>query len=199
MTQEPITAAALRSRLFALLADRAYREGDFVLASGKRSRFYFDGKTILLDGEGSRLVAKLVLAEMEARNLRPVAVGGMELGAVPMASVVSALSPAPLRIFIARKQAKEHGTGKALEGSIEPGDAVVIVEDVVTTGGSTLRAIQAVEAAGARVVGIFALLDRQEVRIEGFGPYEDRFFPLFTLEQFQQQRRAETRPGGFSP
>lgn len=179
-----------------MLCERAYREGDFVLASGKRSTFYFDGKTVLLDGEGSRLVARLVVSEMARRKLEPVAVGGMELGAVPMASVVSALAPRPLGIFIARKQAKEHGTGKAFEGKIAAGDAVVVVEDVVTTGGSTLRAIEAVEAAGAKVLGIFALLDRQETRVAGFAPYEDRFFPLFTLDEFRRQRRTETKPGG---
>lgn len=178
-----------KDRLFAMLEERAYREGDFVLSSGRRSRFYFDSKAVLLDGEGARLCARLVLAEMARLGLRPDAVGGMELGAVPLACAVSALAPdPPPRIFIVRKQAKAHGTAKPLEGRIEPGDKVVVLEDVVTTGESTWRAIQAVEAAGAQVIGIFALLDRQEGHLAEFDSYGGRFHPLFTLGEFQRRR-----------
>jgi orotate phosphoribosyltransferase len=178
-------------RLFELVCERAYREGDFTLASGRKSTFYFDSKPITLDGEGARVVARLILAGIAERGLAPAAVGGMELGAVPIASAVSALAPAPPpRIFIVRKRAKDHGTGETLEGRLEKGDPVVVVEDVITTGESTWKAIQAVERAGAHVVGIFALLDREEGHLAEFDRYADRFFPLLTLSEFRR-RRAE--------
>src|SRR5262245_23318792 len=107
-------------RLFELVSQGAYREGDFVLASGRRSSFYFDSKPVVLDGEGGRVVARLILAEIARRDLSPAAVGGMELGAVPIACAVSALAPEPPpRVFIVRKQAKAHGTGQLLEGRVE--------------------------------------------------------------------------------
>jgi orotate phosphoribosyltransferase len=187
-------------RLVQLVAERAYREGDFVLASGRKSSFYFDSKTIVLDGEGARVVARLILADMAQRGLMPDAVGGMELGAVPIACAVSAHArePAP-RVFIVRKKPKEHGTGKVIEGSLGKGDRVVIVEDVVTTGESTVRAIQAVEAAGASILGIFALLDREEGHLPEFDRYADRFFPLLTLSEFRRRRPSATTPSLGSP
>src|SRR5438094_7542304 len=108
-----------QQRLFQLMNERAYREGDFTLTSGRKSTFYFDSKPVILDGEGARVVARLMLAELARLPVRPVAVGGMELGAVPIACAVSALAPEPPpRVFIVRKQAKAHGTGQALEGRI---------------------------------------------------------------------------------
>ncbi|HJZ87057.1 MAG TPA: orotate phosphoribosyltransferase [Polyangia bacterium] len=180
-----------QDRLFELMNERAYREGDFTLASGARSSFYFDSKPVLLDGEGARVVARLILADIARLRLAPVAVGGMELGAVPIACAVSALSPEPpLRVFIVRKQPKAHGTGQALEGRLEPGDRVVVVEDVVTTGESTWKALQAVEAAGGQVVGVFALLDREAGHLPAFDRYADRFHPLMTLSEFRRRRAA---------
>ena len=111
-------------RLFALLNERAYREGDFQLASGKRSSFYFDAKAVLLDGEGARLVARCILAEMKRRDVRASAIGGMELGAVPIACAVSALCPEPpLSIFIVRKKPKARKRGSH-GGAAASGDAV---------------------------------------------------------------------------
>jgi orotate phosphoribosyltransferase len=178
-------------RLLELVGERAYKEGDFTLASGKKSTFYFDSKTIVLDGEGARVVARLILGGIAQRDLRPAAVGGMELGAVPIACAVSALAPEPPpRVFIVRKQAKAHGTGQVLEGRLGRGDRVVVVEDVVTSGESTCKAIAAVEEAGAEVVGIFALMDREEGHLPAFDRYADRFFPLLTLSEFRRRRAA---------
>ena len=183
-----------KQRLFQLMNERAYREGDFTLTSGQKSTFYFDSKPVILDGEGSRVVARLILADIARLHLRPVAIGGMELGAVPIACAVSALSPTdqapPPRVFIVRKKAKEHGTGQTLEGRIERGDRVVVVEDVITTGESTWKAIQAAEAAGAEVAGIFALLDREEPHLPAFDGYRARFHPLMTLSEFRRLRAA---------
>ena len=179
-----------KERLIQLVDERAYREGDFTLASGRQSTFYFDSKPIVLDGEGARVVARLILAGMAERGLRLVAVGGTELGAVPIACAVSAhaAEPAP-RVFIVRKQPKQHGTGKVIEGAVGRGDRVVVVEDVITTGESTLKALRAVEAEGAEVLGIFAVMDREEGHSPEFDAYKDRFFPLLTLSEFRRQRR----------
>jgi orotate phosphoribosyltransferase len=187
-----VTTTPLLDRLFEMVDQRAYREGDFTLASGKKSTFYFDSKPILLDGEGSRVVARIILHEIARRDLRPAAVGGMELGAVPIACAVSALSPEPApRVVIVRKKPKAHGTGQAIEGRLERGDRVVVVEDVVTTGESTWKALQAIEGEGAVVVGIFALMDRQEGHLPEFDRYADRFFPLLTIGEFRQRRAAK--------
>src|SRR5262245_42022629 len=135
-----------KERLIELVAKRAYREGEFTLASGRKSNFYFDSKPILLDGEGARVVARLILAEIARLGLNPDAIGGTELGAVPIACAVSAHAPLPApRVFIVRKQPKAHGTGKVIEGQVGRGDRVIVVEDVVTTGESTLRSLRAVE------------------------------------------------------
>jgi orotate phosphoribosyltransferase len=182
-------ASADKERLIELVSQRAYREGDFTLASGRKSTFYFDSKPILLDGEGARVVARLILAEMAERGLRPDAVGGTELGAVPIACAVSAHAQAPApRVFIVRKQPKQHGTGKVIEGAVGRGDRVIVVEDVVTTGESTLKALRAVEAEGAQVLAIFALMDREEGHLPEFDAYSDRFVPLLTLSAFRRAR-----------
>jgi orotate phosphoribosyltransferase len=175
-----------RERLLKLMRERAYREGDFTLASGRKSSFYFDSKPIVLDGEGARLVARLMLDKLAALAIAPSCVGGMELGAVPIACTLSALSPdPPPRVFIVRKQPKGHGTGKVLEGQVGPGDCAVVVEDVVTTGESTCKAIRAVEAAGAEVAAVLALLDRQEGHLPEFDRYAGKFYPLATLADFR--------------
>src|SRR5437762_12720773 len=112
-------ASTDKERLLQLAAERAYREGDFTLASGRKSNFYFDSKPIVLDGEGSRVVARLILAEIARLGLRPDAVGGTELGAVPIACAISAHAPLPApRVFIVRKQPKQHGTGRVIEGAV---------------------------------------------------------------------------------
>jgi orotate phosphoribosyltransferase len=113
----------------------------------------------------------------------------MELGAVPIACAMSALSPdPPLSVFIVRKKAKAHGTGQAIEGRLRPGEPVIVVDDVVTTGESTLKAVAAARQEGAEVVGLFALLDRQEGHLPELEAYADRFHPLLTLEQFRARR-----------
>ena len=187
-------ASTDKERLIQLVDERAYREGDFTLASGRKSSFYFDSKPIVLDGEGSRVVARLILAEIARLGLRPDAVGGTELGAVPIACAVSAhaAEPAP-RVFIVRKQPKQHGTGKVIEGAVGRGDKVVVVEDVITTGESTLKALRAVRAEGAEVLAIFALMDREEEHLPEFDADRERFHPLLTLSEFRRARAQRPR------
>lgn len=161
--------AALR----ALLLARSVRRGEFVLASGRRSSYYIDARLTTLSGDGLALIGPIGLDHLAARGWAPRAVGGLTLGADPVACALALAaamrrtgdgSPdsSPIDAFTVRKEAKGHGTGKRIEGCFTPGMPVVIVEDVITTGGSAREAIRAVEDAGGRVLGVLALVDRQE-------------------------------------
>ena len=155
----------LKQKLKDLLLARSVQRGDFVLASGKRSSFYVDARLTTMSGEGLALIGELGLERLAARGWSPKAVGGLTLGADPVAYALAAAARArslPLDAFTVRKQAKTHGTGKRIEGCFSAGAAVVIVEDVITTGGSAQEAIVAVESEGGRVLGVLAVVDREE-------------------------------------
>jgi orotate phosphoribosyltransferase len=152
-------------RLRTLLNERSVRRGDFVLASGKRSSFYIDARLTTMSGAGLALIGTLALDRMAARGWRPDAVGGMTLGADPVAYAIAAAAFArgqTLNAFTVRKQAKEHGTGKRIEGCFTQGARVVVIEDVVTTGQSALDAIAAIESDKGQVLGVLAVVDREE-------------------------------------
>lgn len=154
-----------REQLLGLLKTRSFRTGDFVLASGRRSSFYIDARLTTMSAEGQRLVGSLGLAAIRAHGWDVAAVGGLTMGADPIAFAIanaSAMHPPCIDAFSVRKEAKDHGAGRRIEGNLRPNDGVVIVEDVITTGGSAIKAIEAVEAEGGRVVGVLALVDRQE-------------------------------------
>lgn len=155
---------ALRTELHALIAERAVRFGDFVLTSGRRSNYYFDGKQVTLDGRGLYLVSRLVLER--CRELNVDAVGGLTLGADPIAAGVAALSgsePKPLQAFIVRKQEKQHGTGRLIEGPpLRPGMRVLLVDDTLTTGGTFLQAREHVAETGVNIVEALSVVDREE-------------------------------------
>lgn len=152
--------------LLDLLAHRSARRGDFTLASGKRSSLYIDARLTTMSPEGLSLIGPL--GRSSAVTWGGVqAVGGLTMGADPIAYAISYASALagdspPIRAFTVRKEPKTHGTGKLVEGPFVAGDRVLIVEDVITTGGSALRAADAVRAAGGVVVGILALVDREE-------------------------------------
>lgn len=170
-----------RDRLLALLLERSFRVGDFVLASGQRSRFYVDARTTTTHAEGQALLGRLGLAALRRAELRPTAVGGLTMGADPVSYAVahaSWLAGAPVNAFTVRKEPKAHGTGRRVEGCFAAGDSVVVVEDVVTTGGSALRAIDAVAAEGGTVLAVLALLDREE---GGRAAIEHAGYPVHTL------------------
>lgn len=155
----------LKQSLKDLLLARSVRRGDFVLASGQRSSFYIDARLTTMSGEGLALIGPLGLDRLAARHWTPRAVGGLTLGADPVAYALAAAARdrgLPLDAFTVRKQAKAHGTGKRIEGCFAPGTPVVIVEDVITTGGSAREAIVAVESAGGQVLGVLAVVDREE-------------------------------------
>lgn len=154
-----------RERLKHLLKTRSLKTGDFLLASGRRSRYYFDSKLTTLTSEGAWLTASCFLQVIRDQAIEAEAIGGMTLGADPIVSAVAAVSrsvPPALDAFIVRKEAKGHGTNRWIEGPVEPGQKVIVVDDVVTTGGSTLRAIERAEDFGLKVVAVMALLDREE-------------------------------------
>jgi len=153
------------SRLRALLHERSLTRGDFTLASGRRSSFYIDARRTTMSGEGQVLIGALGLAALRARGWTARAVGGLTLGADPVAYAIAHAARnagVALDAFTVRKTAKTHGTGRRIEGCFEPGDAVVVIEDVITTGQSALEAIAVLREAQARVLGVLAVVDREE-------------------------------------
>jgi len=152
-----------------LLIQRSVRKGDFILASGKSSSVYIDARLTTMSPEGMSLIGPLSLLALENKGWNPDSVGGLTLGADPVAlsiSYASAAQPRPLRAFTVRKEAKAHGTGNLIEGPFFSNDQVVIVEDVITTGKSALQAIDAVLKAGAHVLGVLAVVNRNEGGLE---------------------------------
>jgi orotate phosphoribosyltransferase len=153
------------SALVRLLAERSARRGQFTLASGKQSTFYIDARLTTMSPEGLSIIGPLGIATLREIGWKVDAIGGLTLGADPISyaiSYASAASDHPLRAFTVRKEVKAHGTGKLIEGPLRSGDHVVVIEDVITTGDSALRAIEAVRNAKASVSGLMALVDREE-------------------------------------
>ncbi len=180
-----------KAQLVAIIKRRSFQSGKEVkLASGRTSTYYFNMKPTMLDAEGAHTIATLILKAIAGRHVDLV--GGLEMGAVPIASAVAAVSHAgeePVNAFFVRKQAKEHGTKSLIEG-LRDGDSlkgkrVVIVEDVTTTGGSAIKAAEAVRAEGAEVVGVVTIVDRQEGAGEAFAAAGLTLTPILTLEDFK--------------
>lgn len=154
-----------REQLADLLRSLSVRTGDFTLASGRRSSYYVDARRTTMSGRGQLLIGLVGLEALDARGWTPDAVGGLTLGADPVAYAIAhaaAREGRALEAFTVRKEAKAHGVGRQVEGPVEPGVRVVVIEDVVTTGGSALRAIDALGSFGATVLGVLALVDREE-------------------------------------
>jgi orotate phosphoribosyltransferase len=152
-------------RLLSILAERSARRGQFTLASGRQSTLYIDARLTTMSPDGLALIGPLALAALRDSGWSIDAVGGLTLGADPISYAIayaSAASRAPLRAFTVRKEAKAHGTGRMVEGPFREGDHVAVIEDVITTGGSALRAVEAIRAAGGSVSGVLALVDREE-------------------------------------
>ena len=180
-----------RRELHSLLSERAFRFGDFVLTSGRHSDFYFNGKQVTLEGRGLHLLSRLVLAR--CRELAIDAIGGLTLGADPIASGVAALSGAdsPLRAFIVRKEAKGHGTGSLIEGPrLHAGDRVMVVDDVITTGGSLLKAVDALAGTGVVIVEALAVVDREEGGRDNIEARGISVHALFTRSEFSASTPA---------
>lgn len=148
-----------------LLVNHSVKRGNFILASGRESTMYIDARLTTMHPDGMRLIGQLGLERILSQGWSPDSIGGLTMGADPIAvaiSFTSSTTDRALRAFTVRKEPKEHGTGNRIEGPFRNTDRVVIVEDVITTGQSAIKAIDAVEAAGASILGVLALVDREE-------------------------------------
>jgi orotate phosphoribosyltransferase len=174
-----------RAALEQLVRDKALKFGDFTLASGKKAKFYLDCRQITLDSQGARLIGESML-DLIAGDM-PQLVGGMAIGADPITAAILTLAGIrgiPIRGVMVRKEPKQHGTGKTVEGPFNEGESIVIVEDVVTTGGSSLLAIERCEAVGLKVKRVLAIIDRLEGGREAFAARGYELTTLFTIKDF---------------
>ncbi|MGE0159535.1 MAG: orotate phosphoribosyltransferase [Gemmatimonadales bacterium] len=182
-----------RAQLKSLLLERSVRLGEFVLASGAKSDYYIDARTTTMCAEGQRLVGLVGLQIIRERALEPTHVGGLTMGADPIAYAIahrSALEGQPIDGFSVRKRPKDHGTGQRVEGGVPKGARCLIVEDTMTTGRSSLEAVEAVRAHGADVVGVLALVNRSS---DAAALYDREGIPLvwvFTGEELLKAARG---------
>jgi len=184
-----VKASTPKEQLLEILKGKSVCRGTFTLASGAQSDFYVDAKLTTSEPRAAVLVGsvgwELVKATARVRKVRVDSVGGLTMGADWMALSIGIAahledSQAALRVFSVRKSAKEHGRLKRIEGNSSPGDSVVVVDDVITTGGSTIQAIDAIEEAGGRIAFVIALVDRQEGGRENIEKRGHRVVPIFT-------------------
>jgi orotate phosphoribosyltransferase len=161
--QQTAAVSPVIRELIGLVEARALKRGTFRLASGREASFYLDAKQVVLDAHGAMLVGRAILERLRSLGPLPAAVGGMSIGADPITSAVITMAGVeglPLKGFMVRKEPKDHGTKKYVEGPVEPGQRVVIVEDVTTTGGSSLLAIDRVHEFGLVVERVVTVIDR---------------------------------------
>lgn len=182
----PVLSGGDREALRQLLLTRSFQFGEFTLSSGKKSSYYFDGKQVTLHPRGALLTARAVLEKVWGRSVQ--AVGGPTIGADPMVGalgVVCALEGVDLGLFIVRKDQKEHGKRLRIEGrKIAPGEKVAVIDDVLTTGGSLLTAVEAVREAGGETVLAVVLVDRLEGGTETLEGHGIPVAPVFTVRDF---------------
>ncbi len=175
----------LKEKLKRLILEKSLKVADepvFKLSSGKLSRYYIDLKQITLDPEGSYIVGKLMYEII--KDFGVVGAGGLTLGADPIAyaiAFVSYMDSHPIKPFIVRKEPKGHGTGKQIEGLLKKGDRVAVLEDVVTTGSSSLKAVSACQREGLEVVGVFCVVDREEGGRENIQAQGLQLYSIFKL------------------
>jgi orotate phosphoribosyltransferase len=179
----------LKEQLRALLQQKSVCHGEFTLASGAKSDFYVDARVTTMDPRGARLIGQVgweLVKETSSKLGRRVnAIGGLTLGADPVALSIGLAAQqedpsTPLQVFTVRKSVKEHGRLKRIEGNFSPGDSVVVVDDVITTGGSTIQAIEAIEQAKGSVAFVIVLVDRQEGGRENIEKRGHTVVPIFT-------------------
>lgn len=188
----------LKKRLARILVEKSYKEGSFLLASGRQSDYYFDCRVTALDAEGAWLIGNLfydVIAGLREQGTAIKAVGGMTMGADPLVSATTVISwekGAPLEGLLVRKEAKGHGTNQFVEGlaNLKPGDPVVVLEDVVTTGGSLLKACQRIELSGLKIVAVCTILDREEGGREQLEKNGYKLQSLFTRKELLEHAKG---------
>src|SRR5436190_2863374 len=169
-----------------VIRQKSLRIGDFTLSSGRKSSYYLDCRMTTLDPRGALLIARLILERMRTYNIQADAIGGLTMGADPIATavaVVSGLEAKPVPAFIVRKETKGHGTQRSIEGyDGKPGSRVIVVDDVCTTGDSILKAAEKAEEAGYTVTAAFCVVDREEGGTELIAKRYP-FYPLFTAKE----------------
>jgi orotate phosphoribosyltransferase len=185
----PSSLPKSRARLFEIIRDRSFGYGEIKLASGRTSNFYFNLKPTMLDAEGAALLAELTLDALTAERIDYV--GGLEMGAVPIAGAIAQLSflkGTPISAFFVRKKPKEHGAKLTVEGLTKTeslvGKRVVIVEDVTTTGGSAIKAVEVVREAGGEIAFVLTIVDREEGATETFKDAGLDFRSLYSATEF---------------
>ena len=184
-----------RQELLTLLATKSFRLGEFKLASGRTSDYYIDCRTTTLHARGAQLTGQVFLDEIRARGWNPQAIGGLTMGADPIVVAVAVVS-GTIHGFLVRKAEKQHGMGRRIEGFQEKGARVVIVDDVCTTGGSTIQAIEAAREFGFEIAGVMCLVEREEAG--GRAAVEQAaspapFVAVFRAEDVKQEHLAVSR------
>lgn len=183
-----------RQKLLSVLAHKSFRLGEFKLSSGGTSDYYIDCRTTTLDAVGSRLTGEVFLDEIRQREWKVDAIGGLTMGADPIV-VAAAVVSGELNGFLVRKAEKQHGTGQRIEGFREKGAKVVIVDDVCTTGASTVQAIEAAREFGFEIVAVMCLVEREEAKgrpnVE-MAAAPAPFISIFTATEVRQQHLLQT-------
>jgi orotate phosphoribosyltransferase len=195
--------SSARHELLRLLATKSFRLGEFKLSSGGQSDYYIDCRTATLDARGAQLTGQVFLEEIRERGWRPRAIGGLTMGADPVVVAV-AVTSGEIHGFLIRKAEKQHGTGQRIEGFRENGARIVIVDDVCTTGASTIQAIEVAREFGFEIAGVMCLVEREEAK--GRPNVENAaapapFISIFTASDVRKEhlrRKDETAPPIFA-
>jgi orotate phosphoribosyltransferase len=183
----------MKEKLKKLILEKSLKVADkpiFKLSSGKLSTYYIDLRVLTLDPEGGYIIGNLIFDMI--KDEKPDAIGGLTLGADPISyavSFVSYLKNEPIKPFVVRKQPKGHGTGKQIEGNVKEGDKVIIVDDVITTGGSALKAAKVAKDNGLEVLEIIAIVDREEGGKENIEKEGFRFRPIFRISELLNEKK----------
>jgi len=189
--------SSAREELVRLLAEKSFRLGQFKLSSGGTSDYYIDCRTTTLHARGAKLTGQVFLEEIQQRNWNPEAIGGLTMGADPIVVAVAVVS-GNIDGFLVRKADKQHGTGQRIEGFREKGARVVIVDDVCTTGGSTVQAIEAAREFGFEVVAVMCLVEREEAQGRANVEQAARgapFVSIFTANNVREQHKKHLAVG----
>jgi len=191
-----VSVESARDRLLDLFVERSFQLGDFTLASGRRSDFYVDCRTTTMHAEGQDLLGRVGFEALHEAGWHPDLVGGLTMGADPIAYAIAGESfrrGQPIHAFSVRKRAKRHGAGRRIEGCFESGARVVVVEDVITTGGSALQACEAIRAESGSIVGVLAAVDRREGGAEAIRAAGLDVISLFGVDEFRTRFEQRAR------
>ena len=191
-----MTISKMKERLGEIILERSFKYSEnppFTLASGKKSNFYFNCKPTTLDPEGMNLIGAIIFDMLKDTDI--TAAGGLTLGADPIANALAVISyqkGKPIKSFIVRKDVKDHGTKSAIEGNVKAGENVAIIDDVITTGGSTITAIEHARKAGLNIKMVITLIDREEGGRENILQHVDNIKSILTRTEVMEIRAKKT-------